>query len=111
MCGVIYMKENYFSFCLYDGMTSEPIKKGNYIFLNFNNEIAKFENFTKFDDLPILVFHYIVDYNVEDLELFFRLAGFSAFVIDEIPGSIIKHEVVPLFEKKYVKVNFLTKSE
>lgn len=100
------MKENYFSFCLVDAMTSKPIERGYYIFQNFNNEI---EIITEFEDLIYIIFHYIANYNLYSLELFFRLAGFSAFSFGEIPESVVNCELIPLFEKKYVTIDLSNK--
>ncbi len=46
--------------------------------------------------------HYVTNYNLEDLELFFRLAGFSAFTEEELPNSIVMPMSINLTNKNNV---------
>jgi hypothetical protein len=67
------MYDNYFKFNLYNNNLSLVVEQGKYVFQNFNDKISEYE------PLPSLVFHFVTNYNLDDLELFFRLAGFNAF--------------------------------
>ncbi len=87
------MQENYFQFKLHTKYSLT--QSGKYIFQNKHNDC---ENNTL---LKFLVFHYIADYKLDDLELFFRLAGFSAFTREELPSSIIKPVSIDLYDKDY----------
>lgn len=88
--------ENYFKFDLYGDNWGELAEKGKYIFQNTNMKIGAHTA------LPFLVFHFVTDYNLSDLELFFRLAGFSAFTEDELPNSIVNPEIINLTNRKNV---------
>ncbi len=74
---------DYFKFNLYGDSWGEYAERGKYIFQNRDNKI-KARNV-----LPFLVFHFVVNYNLADLELFFKLAGFSTFTEEELPRSIV----------------------
>ncbi len=76
------MENQYFKFYDFE-------KYGKYIFQDKNNRIKNN------DILPLLVFHYIVNYNLDDLELFFRLAGFNAFRREELPKTLTTTIDVP----------------
>lgn len=88
--------ENYFKFNLYGDNWGELAEKGKYVFQNIDMKVGVHTV------LPFLVFHYVTDYNLSDLELFFRLAGFSAFTEEELPNSIITPETIDLTNKKNV---------
>lgn len=90
------LSDDYFKFNLYGDNWGDLVEKGNYIFQNPNRKIGVN------DSLPFLVFHFVTNYNLPDLELFFRLAGFSAFTEDELPNSIITPEVINLTNRKNV---------
>lgn len=77
------MQEGYFQFNLYGDGWGEIARKRKYVLQNKDNIIERNSA------LPFLVFHYIVNYNLDDLELFFRLAGFSSFSEEELPNIII----------------------
>lgn len=85
---------DYFKFDLYGDTWGEKVESGKFIFQDHNN-IVGVDNV-----LPFLVFHYIVDYNLVDLELFFRLAGFSAFSQEELEEPIVHSEVINLVNKE-----------
>ncbi|MBQ4634550.1 MAG: hypothetical protein IJB71_04305 [Bacilli bacterium] len=90
------MKENYFKFNLYGDNWSDLAETGKYVFQNRDNKVGVHNS------LPFLVFHFITDYNLSDLELFFRLAGFSAFTQEEMPDSITIPEVINLSNHKNI---------
>lgn len=69
--------ENFVSFNLYNNAWRGIEKMGNYIFYDPEETIS--------GALPFLVFHFVTNYNLEDLELFFKLAGFTTFKEEEIP--------------------------
>lgn len=82
------MQEEYFKFYLYGETWGSIAQSGNYIFQDKNNKIGIN------DALPFLVFHYVTNYNLDDLELFFKLAGFVAFTEEEIPSAKKMHKVI-----------------
>jgi len=88
------MKDNYFKFNLYGNTWGEFAQTGEYIFQNSNKKI------TKNSCLPFLVFHFVVDYNLSDLELFFKLAGFISFTEEELPRDIVVPENINLANKR-----------
>ena len=88
--------DNYFRFDMYGDNWSELIALSKYVFQNKDNKVGNFNS------LPFLVFHFIVNHNLSDLELFFRLAGFSAFTIEEMPDSITIPDVINLTNRDYV---------
>ncbi len=88
------MKDNYFKFNLYGNTWGEFAQTGEYIFQNSNKKI------TKNSCLPFLVFHFVVDYNLSDLELFFKLAGFISFTEEELPRNIVVPENINLANKR-----------
>lgn len=90
------MQENYFRFNLYGDNWGDLKETGKYVFLNRDNKVGVHNN------LPFLVFHYITNYNLSDLELFFRLAGFSAFTQEEMPDSITIPDVINLKNRENV---------
>ncbi len=98
------MQENYFQFKERVASTGKifsfTMQSGKYIFQNRNNTIRLN------DVLPFLVFHYITNYNLDDLELFFKLAGFSAFREEELPSSIIEPINIDLPNKNYVYTSY-----
>lgn len=87
---------DYFKFNLYGDNWGDLEEKGKYLFQNTNRKIGVHSL------LPFLVFHFVTDYNLSDLELFFRLAGFSAFTEEELPNSIVTPEVINLTNRKNV---------
>lgn len=88
--------EDYFKFNLYGDNWGDLAEEGKFVFQNPNRKIGVHTS------LPFLVFHFVTNYNLSDLELFFRLAGFSAFTEDELPNSIITPEVINLTNRKNV---------
>ncbi len=88
--------EDYFKFNLYGDNWGDIAEKGKYIFQNHNRKIGVH------DSLPFLVFHFVTNYNLSDLELFFRLAGFSAFTEKELPNTIVIPEAINLTNRKNV---------
>lgn len=90
------MEEKYFKFNLYGDNWGDIVQTGKYIFQNVGNKIGVHKS------LPFIVFHYVANYNLDDLELFFRLAGFSAFTEDELPDSIVRPININLTNKNNV---------
>ncbi|MBE6154783.1 MAG: hypothetical protein E7163_04350 [Firmicutes bacterium] len=88
------MQDNYFIFNLYGDNWGDLKEKGKYVFQNIDCKVGVH------NVLPFLVFHYVTDYNLEDLELFFRLAGFSAFTREEMPDSVTSPDVINLSNRK-----------
>ncbi len=94
------LSEGYFKFNLYGDNWGDLAEKGKFVFQNPNRKIGVHTS------LPFLVFHFVTNYNLSDLELFFRLAGFSAFTEDELPNSIITPEVINLTNRKNVNTGW-----
>lgn len=94
------MGEGYFTFKLYGDNRGYISQVGKFVFQNRNN-IIRPNNV-----LPCLVFHYITNYNLDDLELFFRLVGFSTFTKEELPSSIIEPIDINLPNKNYIYTNY-----
>lgn len=90
------MQEEYFTLNLYGDNWGDFAQKGKYIFQNKDNIIQPHNS------LPFLVFHFVTNYNLDDLELFFRLAGFSAFTEEELPRSIVNPISINLSNQKNV---------
>jgi len=91
----MYSKD-YFQFNLYGNDWGELDKKGKYVFQNRDEKIGLHSS------LPFLVFHFVTNYDLSDLELFFRLAGFSAFTEEELPDSIVTPRSINLSNKENV---------
>lgn len=87
------MQEDYFRFCFCKD--NHDAIKGKYIFHNLDNKISNDKV------LQILVFHFIANYNLSDLELFFRLAGFMAFTEEEFPNSIVTSQDIILTTREH----------
>lgn len=94
------MSDEYFRFEYYGDDWDDLIETGRYVFKNVNNKV----NAT--NGLVPLIFHFIVDYNLQDLELFFKLAGFNSFTIDEMPDSLTKPSVIPLVIKGNFRISY-----
>lgn len=92
--------ENYFKFSLYGDSRGDIAEEGKYIFQNSNQKISKNSC------LPFLVSHYVTKYNLSDLELFFKLAGFSAFTEQELPNSIVTPTYIGLPNRKNATSRF-----
>ena len=75
---------------------SDLVESGGYVFQNNDYKIGVHNS------LAQAVFDFVVNHNLHDLELFFRLAGFSAFTLEEMPDSISKAEVLNLSSKQNV---------
>lgn len=88
--------QDYFKFNLYGDNWGDLAESGKYVFQNKDYKVGAHNS------LPFLVFHFVTDYNLSDLELFFRLAGFSAFTQKEMPDSITTPDVINLTNKKNV---------
>lgn len=84
------MENDFFKFNLdgtdYNGYTTT----GKFIFKDRDNILKKHKY------LPFFILYYIVQYNIDDLEFFFRLMGFSAFKLDELPDFIINPTIINL---------------
>ena len=84
------MENDFFKFNLdgndYNGYTTV----GKYI-LKDKDSILK-----KHKYLPFLILYFITDYNLNDLEFFFRFSGFSAFSLDELPDFIVNPTIIKL---------------
>ena len=85
------MVYDYFIINIYDD--ENIIESGNYLFQNDKNHIIN-----EYTRLPELIYYFVTNYNLCDLELFLRIAGFSAFKRDELPKSFTN-----FFEIKIVK--------
>jgi len=88
--------KDYFQFNLYGDDWGELAEEGKYVFQNRDEKIGLHSA------LPFLVFHFVTNYDLSDLELFFRLAGFSAFTKEEFPNSIVTPRVINLTNRKNV---------
>lgn len=88
--------QDYFKFNLYGDNWGDLAESGKYVFQNKDYKVGVHNS------LVFLVFHFVVNYNLSDLELFFRLAGFSAFTREEMPDSITNPDVINLTNKKNV---------
>ena len=73
--------EHYFKFDLCEDKWSEITQKGKYVFYDPYYEISADTNY----ELPFIILHFITEYNLSDLELILRLAGFSALLPEEMP--------------------------
>ena len=88
--------QDYFKLNLYGDNWGDLAETGKYVFQNKDYKVGVHNS------LAFLVFHFVVNYNLSDLELFFRLAGFSAFTREEMPDSITNPDVINLTNKKNV---------
>ena len=73
--------EHYFTIDLHGENWSEITEKSKYIFFDPYYEISTDTNYA----LPFIILHFITNYNLSDLELILRLAGFSALLPEEMP--------------------------
>jgi len=73
--------EHYFTIDLCGDNWSEITEKSKYIFYDPYYEISTDNNY----ELPFIILHFITNYNLSDLELILRLAGFSALLPEEMP--------------------------
>ena len=80
--------KNYFRFRVYGDNWHDFSEESNYVFLDYDNKFT--------DTLSSFAWHFIAMYNLSDLELFFRLAGFSAFTLEEMPDSITNPKIINL---------------
>jgi len=84
------MKNEFYIFnldgCDYYGYTTT----GKFIFKDKDN-ILKNHKY-----LPFYVLYYVTNYDFDDLEFFFRLMGFSAFKLDELPDFIVNPTIINL---------------
>lgn len=80
--------KNYFRFRVYGDNWRDLSEESNYVFLDYDNKFT--------DTLSNFVWHFIAMYNLSDLELFFRLAGFSAFTLEEMPDYITNPKIINL---------------
>lgn len=84
------MRNDFFKFNLDGADYSGYTTTGKYI-LKDKNDILK-----NYECLPFFVLYYITQYNFDDLEFFFRLAGFSAFELDELPDFVVNPIIINL---------------
>lgn len=89
------MQQSYFTFNLYNATDGTLKKTGKYIFQNRNNG----NTIDKYNALPHLVFRYITNCNLVELELFFKFAGFSSFTKEELHNTTIQPEIINLESK------------
>lgn len=90
------MQEEYFKFNLYGDKCGDIEQTGKYVFQNIDGVVSVNSA------LPFLVLHYVTNYNLADLEFFFRLAGFSAFTEEELPNSIVTPVAINLTNRNNV---------
>lgn len=79
--------EHYFRFDLYGDNWSEITQQGKYVFYDPNYEISVNTNHA----LPFIILHFVTEYNLLDLELILRLAGFSALLPEEMPYRDVEY--------------------
>lgn len=82
--------QNSFIFNIYNDDGNEILEIGNYYFWN-NDYSVRLVNAISF-----LIFRFIVNYNLSDLELFLQIAGFNSMKIKDIPCSVINPEIINL---------------
>lgn len=90
------MQQTYFTFNLYNSTGEKLEKEGKYIFQNRTNDHI---TINIYNALPHLVFKYITNCNLDELELFFKFAGFSSFTKEELPKEIVQPETINLENK------------
>lgn len=89
------MYGEYFVFDLYKDNWSNLTSSGKFVFVK--NSTAIISNYTI---LPFVIFHYIVNCNLEDLELFFKVAGFVSFTREEMPYEVAIPDIIHLANKE-----------
>lgn len=90
------MQQTYFTFNWYNSTGEKLEKEGKYIFQNRPNDHI---TINIYNTLPHLIFKYITNGNLDELELFFKFAGFSSFTKEELPKEIVQPEAINLKNK------------
>lgn len=81
--------ENYFKIYIYDGNWDNLVETSTFV---FQDKISKFN----ISDIIYILYHLVFNHNLEDIEFFLRLTGYSAFNSDEMPDSIAYPESIIL---------------
>ena len=96
----MFCYDNYFQVHIYDKNWGDQVETSKYVYQDKCLDVDVY-------DLVYVIYYFILDRNLEDLELFLRLAGFSSFTLEEIPYSI----TIPLdaisFVEKYFGEGFV----